>query len=80
MKFLRFSFCHPVIVNAHLIPVNETGIRCLHFGIATDESNLLSIPIDQCTDGNWRIEMEWEYGNESFHHKKEFEIKRNKLF
>ncbi|WP_295801674.1 hypothetical protein [Mucilaginibacter sp.] len=79
MKFLRFNFCHPVKVNAHLIPLTGTGTKCRHMAVASDESNLVEIPIDQCDDGNWRIELEWEYGNESFHHKKEFEVKRNNL-
>ncbi|WP_439695415.1 hypothetical protein ACFGVS_20625 [Mucilaginibacter sp. AW1-7] len=79
MKSLRFNFCHPVKAKAHLVPLTGTDTKCLRMNVDSDESNLLEIPIDQCCDGNWRIELEWEYGNESFHHKKEFEVKRNKL-
>jgi hypothetical protein len=79
MKALRFNFCHPVKVNAHLVPLTGTNIICSHLSVYSDESNLIEIPIDQCGDGNWRIELDWEYGNEAFHHKKEFEVKRNKL-
>ncbi len=79
MKTLRFNFCHPVKVNAHLVPLTGTNMKCLHLSVDSDELNLVEIPIDQCGDGSWRIELEWEYGNESFHHRKEFEVKRNKL-
>jgi hypothetical protein len=79
MKTLRFNFCHAVKVNAHMVPLTGTDAKCLHMIVNSDESHLLEIPIDQCADGNWRIELEWEYGNESFHHKKEFKVKQNKL-
>jgi hypothetical protein len=79
MKTLRFNFCHPVKVNVHMVPLTGTGTMCSHLSVDSDESNFVEIPIDQCSDGNWRIELEWEYGNESFRHKKEFKVKQNKL-
>jgi hypothetical protein len=58
MKTLKFNFCHPVKVNAHLVQLNGTCTKCLHMSVDSGESNLLEIPIDQCGDGNWRIELE----------------------
>ena len=66
-------------MNAYVVPLTATSMKCSHLSVDSDESHLVEIPIDQCSDGNWRIELEWEYGNESFHHKKEFEVKRDKL-
>lgn len=79
MKFLRFNFSHPVKVNAHLKPLSGVGVRRHHMNIASNEWNSVEIPIDECSDGNWRIELVWEYNNESFHHQKDFEVKGNKL-
>jgi hypothetical protein len=63
MKFLKFNFCHPLKVSAHLIPLTGTGIKSKLMNVASDESNLIAIPIDECSDGNWRIELEWDYDN-----------------
>lgn len=79
MDALKFNFSHPVLLNAHLVPLSGTGTKCSRLGIRSDESNLVEIPIGKCVDGSWRIELEWEYENDSFHHQQNFDVKNHQL-
>lgn len=47
--------------------------------VASDESILIAIQIDNFRYGYWKIEFELECNNESFHHQKEFVVKLNKI-
>ncbi len=50
----------------------------MHFKFDSKETNLIEVPIDHCEDGRWKIELDWEYENKFFTHKKEFEIKAHR--
>ncbi|EHQ31046.1 hypothetical protein BDD43_4917 [Mucilaginibacter gracilis] len=78
MKFLRFNFCHPVKGNVHLTLLSKDTPKSQHSVFDSQETNLIEVPIDHCEDGKWKIELDWEYENEFFMHKKEFEIKAHK--
>ncbi|HEK19613.1 hypothetical protein [Mucilaginibacter sp. 44-25] len=78
MKFLRFNFCHPVKGNAHLTLLTKNAPKSMHFKFDSKETNLIEVPIDHCEDGRWKIELDWEYENKFFTHKKEFEIKAHR--
>ena len=79
MDALRFNFSHPVQVNAHLVSLSGTSTLGSRLSVSSDESNLVEIPIDQCIDGCWKIELEWEYENDSFYHQQYFEVKNHQL-
>ncbi len=79
MKTLRFNFCHPVKGHACLLQLSGTRPERRHLEIDSRNSNILEIPVDDCSAGKWKIILDWEYDNRSFSHQEEFTVGEARL-
>ncbi|MFD0764349.1 hypothetical protein ACFQZI_05765 [Mucilaginibacter lutimaris] len=73
MKTIQFNFNHPVKGNAVLSPVNCTD-TCLRIKVESSKDNLLEIPVNNCSEGKWKLTLNWEHEGRMFAHQEDFEI------
>ena len=76
MKYLRFNFCHPVKVHANMVQLLLPQPKYHSITIDSNANNLVEIPLNDYSEGKWKIMLDWEYDGQVFTHQKEFEIKK----
>ncbi len=76
MKFLNFNFGHPFKGHANLLQLATTTSNHHTVDINSEKGNLLQVPIDTCTNGKWRLTLDWEHDGKSYFHEQEFEVKK----
>ena len=75
MKTLRFNFFHPFKGNARINMPGKLNSPGNCFLLASRGINLIEIALIGFQDGVYKIAPDWGYGNQSFIHQREFEIK-----
>lgn len=74
MKSIRFNFNHPVKGHASLVPLSSRDMQCRRVPVTSTDDNLLEVPVTGCSEGRWRLILDWEYNGQNFLHQEEFDI------
>jgi hypothetical protein len=76
MKFLNFDFGHPFKGHANLLQLATATPNHHTVSINSKKGNLLQVPIGNCSNGKWRLTLDWEYEGGNYFHEEEFEVKK----
>jgi hypothetical protein len=77
METLKFNFSHPFKGNARIAMPGKLNASYNHFLLDSKGSNLIETPLTYFQKGGYKIVPDWKYGNPSFVHQQEFEIKNH---
>nr|WP_294945267.1 hypothetical protein [uncultured Mucilaginibacter sp.] len=78
MKAIQFNFNHPVRGNATLTPVNSVADCGIRVRVESTKDNLVEIPLADCSEGKWKLTLDWEYDGKIFSHQEDFEVRASK--
>jgi len=79
MKTLSFFFDHPVAVKVFFNCISDPEIKKEIKFLRSDQSGSLNIPIQDLSEGSWKVMLEWNYDGRDFCMERKIEVPGNIL-